>query len=43
MGGGKQQAQAQQGGGALGMLSGLLDADGDGNAMDDILNMVMKR
>lgn len=41
LGGGKQQAQ--QPSGPLGMLGGLLDADGDGNAMDDILNMVMKR
>ncbi|MEM9667918.1 MAG: DUF937 domain-containing protein [Pseudomonadota bacterium] len=27
----------------LGLLGGLLDADGDGNAMDDIFNMVLKR
>ena len=27
----------------LGMLGSLLDADGDGNAMDDIFNMVLKR
>lgn len=41
---GKAPAQPQQAGGVnLGMLGGLLDADGDGNAMDDILNMVMKR
>lgn len=40
LGGNKQQSQSS---GALGMLGGLLDADGDGNAMDDILNMVMKR
>ncbi|MEO9968247.1 MAG: DUF937 domain-containing protein [Hyphomonadaceae bacterium] len=43
LGGGKQQAQSQSGGLNLGMLGGLLDADGDGNPMDDILNMVMKR
>jgi len=42
LGGGQEQAPAQQSG-ALGMLGGLLDADGDGNAMDDILNMVLKR
>jgi len=42
LGGSKQQAPS--GGGInLGMLGGLLDADGDGNPMDDILNMVMKR
>lgn len=40
----RQPDQQQQAGGLnLGMLGGLLDADGDGNAMDDILNMVMKR
>lgn len=43
LGGNKQQAQAQQGGNPLGMLGSLLDADGDGNPMDDIMNMVMKR
>lgn len=43
LGGGKQQAPAQSGGVNLGMLGGLLDADGDGNPMDDILKMVMKR
>lgn len=49
-GGGRKQAtaqaaQASQGGGAdmLGALGGLLDADGDGNPMDDIFDMVMKR
>jgi len=40
----RQQAQAsqahQQG---LGMLGNMLDADGDGNSMDDILGMLMKR
>lgn len=41
--GGGQKQQAQSGGINLGMLGGLLDADGDGNPMDDILNMVMKR
>ena len=44
LGGGQKQAQAPSAGGVnLGMLGGLLDADGDGNPMDDILNMVMKR
>ena len=40
-----QAAHSAQGGdqGMLGMLGGLLDADGDGNPMDDILEMVMKR
>ncbi|MEZ5945504.1 MAG: DUF937 domain-containing protein [Hyphomonas sp.] len=40
-GGQKQQAPAQ--GGLGGMLGSLLDADGDGNAMDDIFQMVMNR
>lgn len=38
---GAKPAQQQQGG--LGILGNLLDADGDGNPMDDILQMVMKR
>ncbi|MGJ8558823.1 MAG: DUF937 domain-containing protein [Litorimonas sp.] len=37
----KQQRQAHQQG--LGMLGKMLDADGDGNTMDDILGMVMNR
>ena len=41
--GGGQRQQAQQQANPLGMLGGLLDADGDGNPMDDILNMVLKR
>lgn len=41
-GGGKAQA-AKSGGLDLGMLGGLLDADGDGDPMDDIMNLVMKR
>ena len=41
-GGAKPQAAQQQQGGALGLLGGLLDADGDGSAMDDIFDMVMK-
>ncbi|MFC7292007.1 DUF937 domain-containing protein [Hirschia litorea] len=40
--GGKQQ-QASQNSGAMGMIGNLLDADGDGNAVDDIFEMVMKR
>ncbi len=39
--GGQSKAQAQTG--AMGMLGGLLDADGDGNAVDDIFQMVMNR
>lgn len=35
----KQQAQANP----LGMFGNLLDADGDGSAVDDIFDMVMKR
>ncbi|MGH1422138.1 MAG: DUF937 domain-containing protein [Hyphomonas sp.] len=41
LGGGAKRQQPKSG--ALGMLGGLLDADGDGNAMDDIFEMVMKR
>ena len=37
----RQVQQAHQGG--LGMLGGLLDADGDGNAFDDLLGMAMNR
>ena len=36
----RQQQQAQQQG--MGILGNLLDADGDGNMMDDILGMAMK-
>lgn len=41
LGGGQKQQAAPQG--ALGMLGGLLDADGDGSPMDDIFQMVMSR
>ena len=41
--GGGQQHAAPQPQGALGMLGGLLDADGDGSPMDDIFKMVMSR
>lgn len=37
----RQQQQAHQQG--LGMLGQMLDADGDGNTMDDILGMVMNQ
>jgi hypothetical protein len=37
----RQQQQAHQGG--LGMLGKMLDADGDGSSMDDILGMMMNR
>lgn len=50
LGGGarRQQAQMQQQASAahqqgLGMLGKMLDADGDGSSMDDILGMIMKR
>ncbi|MEL6956551.1 MAG: DUF937 domain-containing protein [Pseudomonadota bacterium] len=46
MGGGRPQApqaSAQQGGGMMGMLGNLLDSDGDGSAVDDIFDMVMKQ
>jgi len=40
----RQQAQAQQAHSqGLGMLGNMLDADGDGSSMDDILGMLMKR
>ena len=42
LGGNSQPAPQAPQQGALGMLGGLLDADGDGNAMDDIFQMVMK-
>ncbi len=37
----RQQQAAHQNG--LGMIGKMLDADGDGNSMDDILGMIMKR
>lgn len=40
--GGAQQAQRGGGGLAGGLLGKLLDQDGDGNMMDDLLNMGMK-
>ena len=43
LGGGRQQQAPAQNDGMMGMLGGLLDADGDGNAMDDIMQMVLKR
>ena len=50
LGGGarRQQAQMQQQASSahqqgLGMLGNMLDADGDGSSMDDILGMLMKR
>ena len=42
LGGGQRQPQGQQAS-ALGGLGALLDADGDGNAMDDIFDMLSKR
>ncbi len=41
MGGGRQQQQAHQQG--LGLLGRMLDADGDGNMMDDVLGMAMRQ
>lgn len=41
LGGGQQQA-APAGGGALGGLGSLLDMDGDGNPLDDIIGMAGK-
>ncbi len=42
LGGGRKPAGAQAPQGAMGMLGNLLDADGDGSAMNDIFEMVMK-
>ncbi len=44
LGGGGQQTQQRtsQGGGGLGVFGKLLDMDGDGNMMDDLLNIGMK-
>ncbi len=42
LGGGQTRAPARQKP-DLGVLGGLLDADGDGNALDDIFDMVMKQ
>jgi hypothetical protein len=41
LGGGRRQARGQQQG--MGILGNLLDADGDGNMMDDVLGMAMKQ
>ena len=46
LGGGQRKAQVQQQQAhsqGLGMLGKMLDADGDGSSMDDILGMLMKR
>jgi hypothetical protein len=42
LGGGGQAAPAQTGGGALGNLGSLIDMNGDGNPLDDILGMAAK-
>jgi hypothetical protein len=42
LGGGQSQARAPTGGGIGGMLTSMLDADGDGSAFDDILGMETK-
>jgi hypothetical protein len=43
LGGGQSQARAPAGGGGLGgMLTSMLDSDGDGSAFDDILGMATK-
>ncbi len=42
LGGGGQGAAAPSGGGALGQLGSLLDFDGDGNPLDDIMGMAGK-
>ena len=42
LGGKKPGAQAQDGGFDLSSLNNLLDADGDGSAMDDILGKFMR-
>lgn len=42
LGGGQQQQASQGGGGAGGIFAKLLDMDGDGSMMDDLLNIGMK-
>lgn len=39
---GRSQDQTQDSGGALGGLMSMLDADGDGSVLDDVLDRVMK-
>ena len=41
-GGGQQRQQSQQGGNLGGLFGKILDMDGDGNMMDDLLNIGMK-
>jgi hypothetical protein len=46
LGGGARKAQAQQQQAhqqGMGLIGKMLDADGDGNTMDDIIGMMMKR
>ena len=43
MGGGARRQATQSHSQGLGMLGSMLDADGDGNSMDDLLGMLMKR
>ena len=42
LGGGQQKRVRQQHQQGLGMLGNLLDADGNGSVMDDVLKMAMK-
>jgi hypothetical protein len=42
MGGGQRQGQSSQGGNSGGLLSKILDRDGDGSMMDDLLSMGME-
>lgn len=42
LGGGQQQQQQKSGGGLGNIVGKLLDQDGDGNMMDDLLNIGMK-
>jgi len=43
LGGGGQQQARQTHSQGMGILGSMLDADGDGNSMDDLLGMLMKR
>jgi hypothetical protein len=43
LGGGQQQQQASSGNPMMDMISGMLDSDGDGSAMDDIASMAFKQ
>lgn len=41
--GSQQQTQQQGGGGLMDMITGALDKDGDGNMLDDLMEMLGNR